>query len=104
MSFAGVDQKVQEIGTRVEQADREKVNPYAGAVDEESRFPREKIVITYVDRQGVRRHLIDEDHDYLVRELKTLCDTNGYELNIMRGETLTKEEQLAIVSRTTVCS
>ncbi|KAI0812317.1 hypothetical protein BC629DRAFT_1579793 [Irpex lacteus] len=102
LTFAGVDQKIQEIGTRVEQADKEKVNPYAVAVDEESKFPREKIVITYVDRQGVRRHLIDEDHEYLVRELRAFCDANGYELNIMRGELLTKEEQLAIVSRTTI--
>ena len=85
-------------------ADLEKVNPYAIAADEESKFQPEKIVITYVDRQGVRRHLIDEDHEYLVRELRALCDANGYELNIMRGELLSKEEQLAIVSRTTVRS
>lgn len=104
LTFAGVDQNIQEIGTRVEQADKQGVNPYAVAKDEESKFPREKIVITYVDRQGVKRHLVDEDHEYLVRELRAFCDANGHELNVMRGEAISKEEQLAIVSRTTVCS
>jgi hypothetical protein len=104
LTFAGVDQGVLEIGTRTEKADREKVDPYAvdAANGPNSRIPREKIVITYVDRQGVRRHLLEKDHDYLVQELKALCDANGYELNLMRGEALSKEEQLAIVSRTTV--
>ncbi|KAI0683381.1 hypothetical protein BC835DRAFT_1423340 [Cytidiella melzeri] len=105
LTFAGVDQHTQEIGTRVEKADREKVNPYAIAVvedDKDAKFPREPIVITYMDRQGVRRHLIEEDHDNLVRELQVFCDANGYELNIMRGETLTKEAQLAIIARTTI--
>ncbi|KAI0344519.1 hypothetical protein BDW22DRAFT_1354593 [Trametopsis cervina] len=101
LTFAGVDQGTQEIGTRVEKADKEKVDPYAlQAAD--SVFPQEKVVITYIDRQGVRRHLVDEDHEYLVRELKTLADTNGYELNVIRAETLTKEQQLDVVARTTI--
>ena len=70
--------------------------------DAKAKFSKDKIIITYIDRQGVRRHLIDEDHAYLVDELRALADANGYELNIVRAETLTKEQQLALVARTTV--
>lgn len=111
LKFAGVDQRVLEIGTRVEKAEKQKINPYGDApaveggdrnAQAKAKFSKEKVVITYIDRQGVRRHLIDEDHENLVRELRRLADTNGYELNIVRAETLTKEQQLAVVARTTV--
>lgn len=64
--------------------------------------PDDSVVITYVNRQGVRRHLIDEDHDALVAALEQLCATRGWEFNNARMELLTKEEQLALVARTTV--
>jgi len=100
LTFAGVDQRTLEIGTRVEKAEKEKGVDHADTQNEME--AKENIVITYIDRQGVRRHLIDEDHEYLVRELKNLADTNGYELYVMRAETLTKEQQLAVIARTTI--
>lgn len=64
--------------------------------------PDDTVVITYVNRQGVRRHLIDEDHDALVAALEQLCAARGWEFNNAKAELLTKEEQLALVAKTTV--
>ncbi|TFY58957.1 hypothetical protein EVG20_g7963, partial [Dentipellis fragilis] len=60
-----------------------------------------QIVVTYINRQGVRRHLVEEDHDRLVASLEELCSRRGWELNVVKAERLSKEEQLAVVSRTT---
>ncbi|VDB95941.1 unnamed protein product [Peniophora sp. CBMAI 1063] len=71
-------------------------------LDESERvLPNEKIVVTYVDRQSVRRHLIHEDHELLVQSLRDLCARRGWELIIMKGEALSKDEQLQIASKTT---
>jgi len=58
-------------------------------------------VITYVSRQNVKRHLIPDDHEGLVRALTELCDRRGWELNVVAMERISKEEQLAYVARTT---
>lgn len=74
--------------------------------DSELGYPR-KIVITYIDRQNVRRHLIEEDHEGLVKALQDLIqkkkeEGKEWELNIIKPETLTKDEQVRIASRTSV--
>lgn len=74
-----------------------------------------KVVVTYISRQDVRRHLIQEDHELLVQSLQELVQRknsdwvsggteNGreWELNIIKPETMTKDEQVAVASRTTV--
>lgn len=64
---------------------------------------KEKTVITYVSRQGWgRRTLRDADHDALVSALKGLKSRYGYEVNVVRMEHLTHEEQLRLALRTTV--
>ncbi|KIJ18655.1 hypothetical protein PAXINDRAFT_71193 [Paxillus involutus ATCC 200175] len=78
----------------------------------------EKIVITYISRQSVRRRLIPEDHERLVKELEALvrrknAEINGtmaaggsgvkeWELNVARAEQMTKDEQVRLVARTTI--
>lgn len=93
LRFADVGDEVLDIGVRAaERAERGVTVP----------GPDEKIVITYINRQGVRRHLIDEDHDRLVEELEKLCNSKGWEFNNAKAELMTKEQQLELVARTTV--
>ncbi|KAI6040256.1 hypothetical protein EDC04DRAFT_2997519 [Pisolithus marmoratus] len=68
----------------------------------------DKFTITYISRQGRRRSLIPEDHDRLVTELEALVarknDAKGKEwvLNVVKAETLTKDEQVRLASKTNV--
>lgn len=74
----------------------------------------EKVVITYISRQGTsRRKLIQEDHEALVQELKALVDRKNeeaqkdetkkkWELNVLEAEKMTKDEQIRAAARTTV--
>jgi hypothetical protein len=64
--------------------------------------PTNKVVVTYINRQGVRRHLVPEDHERLVGALKELCLRRGWELNVMQAEKFSREEQLNAIARTTV--
>lgn len=60
-------------------------------------------VITYVSRQEwMRRKLIQEDHDKLVKELYKLRDQHGVEVNVVSMDKLTHAEQLKLAARTTV--
>ena len=59
-------------------------------------------VVTYISRQGSRRHLTQESHDDLVRELEKKRQELGFELVIVQAEKLSIEEQLALAGRTTV--
>jgi hypothetical protein len=60
-------------------------------------------VITYISRQEWgRRMLIPEHHERLVRELYKLRDERGYEVNIVRAETMSRVEQIQLAARTTV--
>lgn len=83
-----------------------------GHLDEEYE-ETDKFTITYVSRQRTaRRRLIPEDHELLVTELEALVArknaemtlTKGKEwvLNIVRAETLTKNEQVRLASQTNV--
>jgi hypothetical protein len=93
LRFSGVPERTLDVGTRAyKRASRG--SPRTGGVEE--------VVITYISRQGVRRHLVPDDHEGLVRALTELTERRGWVLNVVAMERLTKEEQLALVARTTV--
>ena len=95
LRFAGVPERTLDVGTRAyKRASRG--SPRTGGVEE--------VVITYISRQGVRRHLVPDDHEGLVRALTELSERRGWVLNVVAMERLTKEEQLALAARTTVSS
>jgi hypothetical protein len=94
LRFAGVPQRTLDIGSRAfMRAERGEPLPDGGVAE---------VVVTYISRQHVKRHLISEDHEGLVRALAELCDRRGWELNVASMERLSKEEQLALAARTTV--
>ena len=73
----------------------------------------QKIVITYISRQSSRRRLIPEDHEVLVKSLESLVQRKNaettstgreWELNVVKAEALTKDEQIQLMARTTVSS
>ncbi|KAI0254139.1 hypothetical protein BJV78DRAFT_1274308 [Lactifluus subvellereus] len=92
LRFVGANDRTLDIGTRAYMR-AERGTPPNGGVEE--------VVVTYISRQGVRRHLIPEDHEGLVRALVELCHRRGWELNVVAMERLSKEEQLALAARTT---
>lgn len=98
LKFAGVDQRIAEIGVRA-QAEADKAKSDVSLAKTPT---KQDVVITYIDRQGVRRHLIDEDHQRLVDMLVELCANKGWELNVSQAEKLTKEEQVDLAARSTV--
>ena len=93
LRFAGVSEHVLDIGKRAFKR-ASFGSPRLGGVEE--------VVVTYISRQSVRRHLIAEDHEGLVDALAELCGRRGWELNVVAMERITKEEQLSIAARTTV--
>lgn len=65
---------------------------------------RDRPVITYISRQDWgRRMLLPADHDGLVKALGELEAEYGYEVNIVSMDKLTREEQIRLSARTTVC-
>ncbi|KAF5353317.1 hypothetical protein D9756_007986 [Leucocoprinus leucothites] len=73
----------------------------------------EKVVITYISRQGTRRRLVKEDHDMLVEELTKLVERKNeearvgekkreWELHVLQAERMTKDEQVRAAARTTI--
>lgn len=60
-------------------------------------------VITYISRQGSRRRLTAASHDELVKELEARAKLHDWELVIVMAEKMSKEEQIALAGRTTVC-
>ncbi|KAH9176539.1 hypothetical protein EDB89DRAFT_1845835 [Lactarius sanguifluus] len=92
LRFAGISPRTLNIGPRAFKR-MERGSSHDGGVEE--------VVVTYITRQGVRRHLINEDHEGLVRALEEMCERRGWELNVVHMERLSKEEQLAVAARTT---
>lgn len=105
LRFAGVEEKTMGLGVEIEQAWEEAANALG---DNQKALPapipiaKEKAVITYISRQSARRHLIREDHELLVASLQEMTTRKGYEFIIIEAEKLSKDEQLGIMSRTTV--
>ncbi|KAK0219115.1 hypothetical protein IW262DRAFT_1080213 [Armillaria fumosa] len=66
----------------------------------------DKVVITYISRQNTeRRRLTDEAHDSLVTALQELVERKkdeGWELNIMYAEQMSKDAQVHAAARTTI--
>ncbi|SJL14395.1 uncharacterized protein ARMOST_17851 [Armillaria ostoyae] len=66
----------------------------------------DKIVITYISRQGTpRRRLTDEAHDSLVTALQELVGRKkdeGWELNVIQAEQMSKDAQVHVAARTTI--
>ncbi|KAK0184841.1 hypothetical protein F5146DRAFT_1168979 [Armillaria mellea] len=66
----------------------------------------DKVVITYISRQNTeRRRLTDEAHDSLVKALEELVERKkdeGWELNIMYAEQMSKDAQVHAAARTTI--
>ncbi|KDR75372.1 hypothetical protein GALMADRAFT_268911 [Galerina marginata CBS 339.88] len=80
-----------------------------GVGDPQSLLPRpQKIIITYINRQAVRRHLIPEHHDALVLALQQLVDRKRAEdgkewvFRIVQPELLSKEQQVQMAAETTI--
>jgi hypothetical protein len=73
------------------------------SVSQTSTGERGKTVITYVSRQNWgRRVLRKEDHEKLVKVLESLERRYGYEVNVVVMDKLSKRDQLALATRTTV--
>ncbi|KAG7443807.1 uncharacterized protein BT62DRAFT_902099 [Guyanagaster necrorhizus] len=66
----------------------------------------DKAVITYISRQGTpRRRLTDEAHDSLVTALQELVERKkeeGWELNVIQAERMSRDAQLHVAARTTI--
>ena len=109
LRFAGVDDESMDLGTDIDKAweqDREKVVKALGANHHDLPvhvpITSGKTIITYISRQSARRHLVPQDHQLLVAALQEMTARKGYELIIIEAEKLSKDEQLTIMSRTTV--
>jgi hypothetical protein len=109
LRFAGVEERDMSLGIEIEKAwetEMKKSLKALGGGRNALSIPipiaRDKAVITYISRQAARRHLIKEHHELLVTSLEEMADRKGYELIIIEAEKLSKDEQLEIMSRTTV--
>lgn len=68
----------------------------------------EKVVITYINRQAVGRHLIPEHHDELISAIEDLVakkqlEGKNWVFNDVKPERLSKAKQVELASETTVC-
>jgi len=111
LKFAGADTKTKDIIKTVNLADP---NILESAID--MAMPK-KIVITYISRQDVKRRLIEADHEVLVKSLRELVERKNsewvkegrkgtsreWELNVVKAEQMTKDEQVKTFGRTSVC-
>jgi hypothetical protein len=61
-------------------------------------------LVTYISRQSSRRRLTPESHEDLVKALEKHSKAKGWELRIVEAEKMSKEEQVDLAARTTVCS
>jgi hypothetical protein len=125
LRFGGVEQRVMDLAAPLS------IDPEAsGVIDfgadgaaleterdaEHRRIWSQDVVITYISRQGSRRHLIHDDHDRLVSALQQMVKRKNeespglgrdrrarrWELNVVQAEKMTKEEQLRVIAKTTV--
>lgn len=59
-------------------------------------------IVTYISRQGGGRRLSYADHEGLVRALSALEDEGVCRVNVVRMETMSVKEQVAVAARSTV--
>ena len=111
LKFAGADTKTKDIIKTVNLADP---NILESAID--MAMPK-KIVITYISRQDVKRRLIEADHEGLIKSLRELVERKNsewiregrkgtsreWELNVVKAEQMTKDDQVKTFGRTSVC-
>lgn len=109
LRFAGTDDYSMDLGAEIDKSWEERSGRIAKALGNNKNdlpvhipISRDKAVITYISRQAARRHLIREDHELLVASLEELASRKGYELIIIEAEKLSKDDQIAIMARTTV--
>ena len=109
LRFAGVEKKFVGLGVEIERAWEEAREKAVNALEKNQnalslRIPvaKEKVVITYISRQSARRHLIQDHHELLVDSLQELANRKGYKFIMIEAEKLSKDEQLGIMSQTTV--
>ena len=129
--FAGVDVKYHDFGKASSlSADLEAMKPIIDPTTVANISPEaqgylpmpDRVVITLIDRQnGHNRNLIESDNVGLIQALQELVDKknterNGFleqdspgrrplewEFNVMEAGKLTKDEQVTLAARTTVC-
>lgn len=101
LKFAGTEGLEDNTAAQLPLVQKDTKNP-------QSLLPLPKqVTITYISRQGVRRHLVPEDHDALVLALQQLvkrkrAENKNWTLKVVQPELLSKEEQIQIASETTV--
>jgi hypothetical protein len=92
---------------------REAVLRYAGGSPNEDlhstlRLP-EKIIITYINRQGTRRHLLEDDNRGLIAAIEELVERKNreglkhWEFNNVHAERISLDEQFKFAGKSTVC-
>ncbi|KAL6310307.1 hypothetical protein BKA93DRAFT_6846 [Sparassis latifolia] len=109
LRFAGIDAWVVDTGVRVEetalahvQAKQHDHDAGGDLTSPNSKQVGQDVVVTYISRQGTRRHLIESHHEALVKALKETCASHGWELSVVQAERLSKEDQLEAVARSTI--
>ncbi|KAJ7756433.1 hypothetical protein DFH07DRAFT_820550 [Mycena maculata] len=84
---------------------------YAGGDPHEELHPTlqvpDKIVITYINRQGTRRHLNEEDNHALVTAVEELVERKNqegknWEFNNVHAEQLSLDEQVRVAAKSTI--
>ncbi|KAJ6531795.1 hypothetical protein B0H19DRAFT_966371 [Mycena capillaripes] len=85
---------------------------YAGGDPHEDLQPTlqepETVVITYINRQGTRRHLLEEDNRVLVAAMEELVERKNqeggkkWEFNDVHAERLSLDEQVRYAAKTTI--
>jgi hypothetical protein len=99
LTFAGVPESVLDLAIRFPKLPP----PVSTSSPTANQPPRDQpIIITYINRQGGRRRLTNQDHEGLVAALTDLANRRGWQFNNVQAEKLSKEEQLQIVAKTTV--
>ncbi|KDQ21385.1 hypothetical protein BOTBODRAFT_150195 [Botryobasidium botryosum FD-172 SS1] len=121
LRFAGVEQEVMDLNVKFaapevgslhsrdgesgggREGEKEKgEGGEGGSMVKRQRQTGKDVVVTYISRQGWRRRLIEENHTELVKELTDLCARKGWELNVIKPEELSQDQQLALAARTTI--
>ncbi|KAF7374931.1 hypothetical protein MSAN_00379200 [Mycena sanguinolenta] len=86
---------------------------YAGGEVHEDLSPElqlpETVVITYINRQGTRRHLLEEDNRALIAAMEDLVERKNriedgprWEFNNVHAEQLSLDEQIRFAAKTTI--